>query len=272
MEVKNSPKIAVLLTCHNRKEKTLSALASLYEQQGIDTRFIIDIYLTDDGSTDGTKSTVEDLFPNVELIVGDGSLYWNKGMRLAWQTAMSSNGEYDFFCWLNDDVVLNSDALSSLLTDYFLLKKSGESVGAIVGLMQDENGNPTYGGKLKGTRLFPLKAQLLPIDNKHCQPCDFINGNLVLIPQSSVARIGILSDKFTHQMGDFDYSARLNKHGLTCWQGKGTLGTCSLNSVENTFRDCSLVFEKRVELLKKPNQIAPPKEWMYFIFKYGGPL
>ena len=45
--------IAVLLTVFNRKEKTLLCLKNLY-QQTLPNEYRIDIYLTNDGCTDGT--------------------------------------------------------------------------------------------------------------------------------------------------------------------------------------------------------------------------
>lgn len=52
-------KIAVLLTCFNRKEKTLACLAGLYESQKVynernSTPIEMEVFLTDDGCTDGT--------------------------------------------------------------------------------------------------------------------------------------------------------------------------------------------------------------------------
>ena len=43
--------IAVLLTVHNRKEKTLNCLRRLYSQEKID-QYVVDVFLTDDGCTD----------------------------------------------------------------------------------------------------------------------------------------------------------------------------------------------------------------------------
>ena len=45
--------IAVLLTCHNRKVKTISCLKSLYEAT-LPKGFSLEIFLVDDGSVDGT--------------------------------------------------------------------------------------------------------------------------------------------------------------------------------------------------------------------------
>ena len=71
-------KIAAIMTCHNRKNKTMACLKSLFT--------IIpetDVYLTDDGSTDGTSEAVLYTYPNVHIISGDGNLYWNRGMYVA---------------------------------------------------------------------------------------------------------------------------------------------------------------------------------------------
>jgi len=54
--------LAVLLTCHNRKDKTVECLSSLYTcivPQG----YSFDVFLVDDGSTDGTNETISEQFP-----------------------------------------------------------------------------------------------------------------------------------------------------------------------------------------------------------------
>ena len=47
-------RIAVLITCFNRIDKTINCLDSLYNSKSIDD-YLIDVYLVDDGSTDGTR-------------------------------------------------------------------------------------------------------------------------------------------------------------------------------------------------------------------------
>ena len=56
----------------------------------------IDVFLVDDGSTDGTREEVGELSGSgsgsgngrIHLIEGDGTLFWAKGMELAWRTAL----------------------------------------------------------------------------------------------------------------------------------------------------------------------------------------
>ena len=93
-------KISVLLTCHNRKEKTLICLRKLFEQDVRNVEF--DVFLVDDGCTDGTAEAVREEFPKIHIIQGDGSLFWNRGMCLAWEEARK-NGAHDAVLWLNDD-------------------------------------------------------------------------------------------------------------------------------------------------------------------------
>ena len=87
-------KIAVLMTVHNRKEKTLRCLSSLEETLASwRERFELKVFLTDDGCTDGTAEAVrrkEWSFP-VEILQGDGTLFWNGGMILAWKAAISES-------------------------------------------------------------------------------------------------------------------------------------------------------------------------------------
>ena len=85
--------IAVILTCFNRKEKTVQCLrhlfaaASQYNTGHADGEEVhLSIFLTDDGCTDGTADAVKEECEGQELhiIQGDGKCYWAGGMRLAW--------------------------------------------------------------------------------------------------------------------------------------------------------------------------------------------
>ena len=83
-------KIAVLMTCHNRCEKTLRCLHSLYCLDN-SYHFSIDVFLVDDGSTDNTSESVSLFYNKVFLIQGSGNLFWNRGMREAWKAAIKQD-------------------------------------------------------------------------------------------------------------------------------------------------------------------------------------
>ena len=102
---------AVLLTCFNRKEVTLRCLEQLHAQK---TEAAMDVFLCDDGSSDGTFDAVRGHFPNVRVFKGTGNLFWNRGMLASWKKARETK-DYDAYIWLNDDTFLYDDALTELL-------------------------------------------------------------------------------------------------------------------------------------------------------------
>jgi GT2 family glycosyltransferase len=100
-------KIAVLMTCHNRRED--ARLSCCAHASALPAGLAFDVFLVDDGSTDGTSAGVAAEYPDVHLIGGDGSLFWNGGMRRAFDAAL--RGTFDAYLWLNDDTMLYPDAL-----------------------------------------------------------------------------------------------------------------------------------------------------------------
>ena len=262
-------RISVLLTCHNRKAKTMSCLASLFAQQLTD--LYLEVWLVVDGCTDGTEDDVRTCFPEVKLIPGSGHLFWNGGMRLCWQHAMSTNA--DFYLWLNDDVTLLPDAVARLVHCYDQQQSAESPVGAVVGTMQDpQTQRLSYGGRRARYPLLPLAIGAVVTPQPQAIRCDYVNGNLCLVPAAAVQQIGILSDRFTHSMGDFDYSIRLRQAGLQLWIASGLFGACALNPVKGSIKDATIPLSVRVGWMSKPTKCPPLNEWLYFIHAHGGPL
>jgi GT2 family glycosyltransferase len=210
--------IAVLLTCHNRREKTLSCLHSLFGVT-LPTGYEIEVFLVDDGSTDGTGEAVKKHFPQVTVILGDGNLYWNKGMNLAWKNA-AEKFDYDYYLWLNDDVILKNESFEILLKDS---RKEGDHNAIIAGVCQSGNGMVTYSGYNSLTK----KIELTP--NGDIQQCEYFNGNVVLVPAFVFKRVGFLDPKFHHGQGDFDYGLKAKKAGIQSFISSGFVGVCERN-------------------------------------------
>ena len=65
-------------TCHDRREKTLSAQSDLHSQER--SEFVsAEHVIVDDGRTDGTAEAVAKQFPDVEIVPGAG-LFSRKGL------------------------------------------------------------------------------------------------------------------------------------------------------------------------------------------------
>ena len=104
-------RLCALLTCFNRRDKTLACLDALYRCD-LPAGVGLSAVLVDDGSRDGTGDAVRQRFPQVEVLRGDGSLYWSGGMRMAWARAMAQG--FDDYLWLNDDTILDRHAIDAL--------------------------------------------------------------------------------------------------------------------------------------------------------------
>lgn len=256
-------KIGVLLTVFNRKEKTLHCLRRL--SAAAPPGVSVEVTLLDDGSTDGTSEAVAGEFPDVHILRGDGSAFWNGGMRRAWQAASSSDP--DFYLWLNDDTLLDSSAIEKLLkTSSFFADQA-----IIVGTTYDaETGKATYGGVRRNSHLQPLRFSLVQ-PQEMPQPAHTMNGNCVLVPQAVFQKVGNLSPDFTHGMGDFDYGLRAQRRGVEVWVAPGLVGTCSRNPIEGTWQDETLPRNVRLQKLRSIKGL-PPRDWASFTSMHGGPL
>ncbi|AFY82266.1 glycosyltransferase family 2 protein [Oscillatoria acuminata] len=261
--------IAVIMTCYNRREKTLNSLAGLFRQK-LPPEVILTIYLVDDGSTDGTSEGVQEQYPNVKLIKGTGSLFWNGGMRRAFSEAIASDP--DFYLWLNDDTILYPDAIAKALSTYQSLQEREELLSVIVGSTCDPHTDTlTYGGMVQKNWWHPLKFQLLQ-PNEEPQRCDTMNGNFVLIPREIAKRVGNLDPNFVHSIGDVDYGLRVKQNGGLVWVVPGYVGTCPVNSLAgDCWADTTLKAWERVKQVNQPKGL-PVGEWKVFARRHAGPF
>ena len=236
-------KIAVLLTCHNRKQVTLDSLTRFFDAIKPDN-YVFDIFLVDDGSSDGTSSAIKLDFPDINMIIGSGNLYWNQGMRLAWKTAIQKYTP-DFFLWLNDDTNLDIDAIIHLFECYNEYKNSHENNAIIVGSCRNENDIDefSYGLRNNGNKIIP---------NGKIQKGNMLNGNLVLISDAVYAKLGILSNSYTHAMGDYDYGLRALENGIQLITTKKYIATCKSNIGLPKWRDPKIGIFNRLKSLNTP--------------------
>jgi GT2 family glycosyltransferase len=266
MNWKSKMRVAVLMTCFNRKKMTLEALESLFSQKQVED-LDVTVYLVDDGSRDGTSLAVAERFPQVSLLQGDGSLFWNGGMRKAFAHALAKG--FDGYIWLNDDTRLDEDALRRLIA---CSDGATELFGAaiIVGSIRDPlTGERSYGGVRKRASWFRLDfVPNLPDDLEPIR-CDTMNGNFTLIPAAVASRLGNLDGAFQHQLGDFDYGLRATEAGIPVILAPGYYGFCSDNPRSGTWRDRSQSLSKRWRHLLSPKG-APVREWFLYTRRHFG--
>jgi GT2 family glycosyltransferase len=252
--------IAVLLTCHNRKEKTLACLTALYSC--IKSKdYVFKVFLVDDGSTDGTAQAIKDKFPQVHVIEGNGNLFWNRGMRLSWETAYKTQ-EYDFYLWLNDDTMLDLTALIELLecSEEALKKDNQPAIISGACRKNDDENEFSYGGRTEECPVVP---------NGVLQKCKYINGNAVLVPNKIYQKLGNLSPDYTHGMGDYDYGLRAINAGLYCYTTKTFIAVCDVNEEIQGWCNPNVSLKKRWQQFKSPIGLNI-NEYIVFRKKFWG--
>lgn len=249
MSIQRIKYVSVLLTVFNRKEKTINCLYRLFKQE-ISDDYILEVFLVDDGCTDGTSEAVRTQFPSVHIIPGDGNLYWNRGMFTAWETA-SKTKDYDYYLWLNDDTLLFDGAISKLLKCSCVYQDRAIIVGATVDTTTHTH--VTYGGRIKGK---------VPTPNGITIEVEHFNGNIVLVPQSVFRILGNLDWYFTHSKGDFDYGLRAKKHGIKMYQVGEPLGECDAHETLDTWCNPDVPLKKRWAMLYRPNGMPPKKPFI----------
>lgn len=215
-------KIAVLLTCHNRRMKTERCLASLVEaingnKKKEEDSVEIEIFLTDDGSTDGTADAAKAAVgPAVSLNIlnGNGDLYWAGGMRYCWKEAMKRHKEWDYYLLLNDDTELMPNVFQELFfaEKYAVDNYGKEGIASGITCSKENKNDLTYGGDVWINKFFAKRKSLKP--NGRPQLCDLANANILLVPKTVVDRIGIFYEGYRHGKADYDYSDMARRAGL----------------------------------------------------------
>jgi GT2 family glycosyltransferase len=254
LQVKKS--FCVLITCHNRREKTLECLRTLYQNRVRDS-YQMDVFLVDDGSTDKTSEFVAAAFPSVRIIKGDGTLFWNRGMLRAWKAA-SSKQAFDFYLWLNDDTFITEDGLENLFQCYeeALIINNRETL--IVGICRNsfKGLSASY-----GVRKRRRKDVLEP--NGEIQSGNFINGNCVLISRKIFEEVGYLDPAYSHSFGDIDYGLRVLEKEFAIGTTKSFICVCKSNDGLIPWQDPKISLFNRIRYLRSPRG-HPLREVIYF--------
>ncbi len=203
-------KISIIIPVHNRKVCIQSILSQIYDQ-AIQGGYLKNIFLivVDDGSTDGTKELIECNFPTVQILEGDGSLWWTgaivKGMEYA-----TVNLNTDYVVWMNDDISITDDLLSNLLS---ICTSSNYKETIVGGIVRDK----TYSDWIvySGLRCGKPIRHINDFSSSTELEVDTLAGNIVVIPKAVIDKIGMPdANKFPHHGGDYEFIRLAKENGF----------------------------------------------------------
>ncbi|MGN7780845.1 glycosyltransferase family 2 protein [Mycolicibacterium sp. 22603] len=217
-------RVAVLVTVHNRASTTVNGLSKLAAfSKTLEDEFDFRVFMVDDGSTDGTGEQVRKVPLNLVQIRGSGSLYWNRGMALAYEAARTSGADFDAYMLYNDDVVLDSN-----FVDFMRQFRANHEAILVGAFLEPGTTEISYSGFVRvGARPF---AFIKPELDQLLVPVDTFNGNLVMIPSDVFEALGGLDPKYTHAYGDLDLGLRAKNMGVPSFVFGVPIGCCERGS------------------------------------------
>ena len=252
------------MTCHNRCATTLACLASLRDQNPFRED---DLFLVDDGSGDGTGEAVSTFMPKANVLAGDGTLFWNGGMNRAWQAAIEAGPEYDWYFWLNDDVLLDPGALDRLLADAIMCADPHEPLVMAGATLDAAREQVTYGAHIQPEPTRPLRLQLLKPD-RIPQMAATTSGNAVLISRVACERLGLLDRRFEHIYGDLDYGLRAQNAGIPVMLAGEPIGVCEANPAAGTSLDRATSKATRIARRRAEAKARHARDWQRLVARH----
>ncbi len=228
-------RVEIITPVYNRRDITLQCLKSLsrIDHSGLDVHIII----VDDGSSDGTKEAINEQYPGVQVVEGDGSLWFTGGTNLGIKTALGYNPDY--IVTINDDEVFEENFLQ------YMIETSEKYPRSIVGsllLLWDTphkifQVSPKWNTFEGGFRHW-VKQTVWTVPKKPWE-VEIIVGNCVLYPVAAIKENGLMDrEKFPH-FGDAEYTPRMRKNGWRLLIDPRARVFCQPNNLPPRVRDMS---------------------------------
>lgn len=236
-------RIEIITPVHNRRDITLQCLKSLsrINQKGIETHIII----VDDGSTDGTSEAIAENYPQVEIVKGDGNLWFSAGTNRGIEAALKHNPDY--ILTINDDAVFDENFLQYLIE---CAENNPRSVVGSLLLLWDMphkifQVSPKWHTWSGGFRHW-VQQTVWTVPKKAWE-VELIVGNCVLFPVEAIRDCGLLNEKRFPHFGDAEYTPRMRRKGWRLLIEPRSRVFCQPNNLPPRIREMSL--KKAVKVL-----------------------
>ncbi|MFC2091747.1 glycosyltransferase family 2 protein [Elusimicrobiota bacterium] len=205
--------VYVIIPVHNRRELTLKCLWSLQSQNYKDYKIIV----IDDGSTDGTADIVENDFPDIILLKGDGNLWWSGATNLGIEYILENAKKEDLVLTLNNDLEVSPVYLENIVDCY---KKNRPALIGSISVSSDYSKKVYYSGvkwnrlTAKYRRNFNTGKRLDIVSLPEVLETDLLPGRGTLIPVELFRKIGKYDERhFPQYIADEDFSLRAKDAG-----------------------------------------------------------
>lgn len=200
--------IYLVIPVFNRKHFTKECLLSL--KRGTNQNY--KVIVVDDGSTDGTADMLREEFPEVEVLFGDGNLFWTASVNMGIKHALQAGAEY--VMTLNNDLEVAEDYIENTY------KRMAEKPNAILGALEMDAGTrePAFGGEIVDFKLNKVRHLLQELPKEQqvgLHAVSQLPGRGLLIPRAVFEKIGLLDqERFPHYVADYDFTHTALRNGF----------------------------------------------------------
>ena len=208
--------LAIVYPVFNGLPYTQNGLHALFSFQKIEKQNAkIYVVIVDDGSTDGTFQWIKDNYPQVNLLKGNGNLWWSGGINMAVKYAIDQL-KCDYIIWWNNDILASENYFSTLI-DHIKTSDINTIIGSKIYHAHKKNTIWSMGGLFDPTSGKKSLIGSAEIDNPMYEQfieCDWLPGMGTITHKSVYTKVGMLDEKsFPQYHGDSDFTFRAKKIG-----------------------------------------------------------
>lgn len=196
-------KLLVIIVTYNGMKWLDKCLSSV-----VNSTVNADLFIVDNGSTDGSIEFIENNYPNAQFIISKENLGFGKANNIGFQYAIDH--QYDYVYLLNQDAWVEDDTFELLINAH----KKHSDYGIISPMQTIKDSS-----KLDAKFLKCCNSSILSDLLCHQKLQDIYEVNSVmaahwLLPISTILLVGGFSPTFNHYGEDLNYINRVNFYNL----------------------------------------------------------
>ncbi len=211
-------KVSIVIPIFNGLSFTKNCLNSFYHESTeiSNNELEYSIIIVDDGSTDGSAEWINENYPQVTVLSGNGNLWWSGGINMAVKYALSEF-KVDYILWWNNDILPDKSYFYTL-SEYLIKNNPNTIIGSKIYLAQNHEIVWSVGGEfnpVNGYKDMIGRGQPDSEAFSNITECDWLPGMGTVTHASVYQEIGFLDDvNFPQYHGDSDFTYRAKKHGF----------------------------------------------------------